>query len=107
MKGGNLRIKITARHFDVTPALKSYLEKKLSRLDRYASDIIDVQVILQTEKKNALAEVHIKLKRFSITVKERNLDMYTAIDKVFDILKKQIIRHEERLKTHRHKKICT
>ena len=98
-----MELKITGRHLDVTEALKDYLDEKISRLEKYARDIIDTHVILQMEKRNAVVEVNMKLKRFNVNVKESNLDMYAAIDKSFEALRKQIVRHEDKLKAHRYK----
>ncbi len=99
-----MKLEITARHFDVTEALKIYLEEKLFRLEKYAQDILNMHVILEMEKHSALVEVNAGLKKFQINVKERHNDMYAAIDKSFDILKKQILRHEQKIKSHRRKK---
>jgi putative sigma-54 modulation protein len=99
-----LNLTVTGRHFDVTEALKNYVEEKLSRLQRYADDIISVHVILEMEKRDAIVEVNLVMKRCHINVKERNKDMYAAVDKAFDVVKKQVIRHEEKLKSHRVKK---
>jgi putative sigma-54 modulation protein len=101
-----MKLIITGRHLDVTEAMKAYVEEKLSRLERYANDIIDIHVLLGMERHNAVAEVNMKLKRFHINVKEKEKekDMYAAIDKAFDVVKKQLIRHEEQLKSHRVKR---
>ena len=99
-----MKLVVTGRHFNVTEALKSYLQEKMSRLDKYARDIIDAKVILQMEKRSAVVEVNMRLKKININVKECNSDMYAAIDKTFDVLKNKIIRHEDKLKAHRHRK---
>lgn len=98
-----MELKITGRHFNVTEALKAYLDEKISRLDKYARDIIDTHVILQMEKRNAVVEVNMRLKRFNVNVKESHSDMYAAIDESFEALRKQIVRHEDKLKAHRYK----
>lgn len=95
---------ITGRHFDVTPALKNYVEEKLGKLEKYASDIISIHVVLEMEKRTAVAEVNLAMKKYHINVKERNDDMYAAIDKAFDVVKNQVLRHEQKIKSHRVKK---
>jgi len=54
--------------------------------------------------KRQVVEVNLVMKRYHVNVKERNKDMYAAIDKAFDVVKKQVVRHEEKLKSHRIKK---
>ncbi|MDP8234479.1 MAG: ribosome-associated translation inhibitor RaiA [Candidatus Saelkia tenebricola] len=100
-----MKLVVTGRHFTVTQAIKSYLEEKMSRLDKYAKDIIDAKVILQMEKHDAVVEVNMRLKKNNINVKECNLDMYAAIDKSFDVLKNKIIRYADKRKDHRHRKV--
>ena len=99
-----MNLTITGRHFDVTPALKNYVEEKLGKLQRYASDIISIHVILEMEKHTAVAEINLAMKRYHINVKERSEDMYAAIDKAFDVVKNQLLRHEQKIKSHRVKK---
>ncbi|HEO63926.1 MAG TPA: ribosome-associated translation inhibitor RaiA [Candidatus Omnitrophica bacterium] len=98
-----MKLIITGRHLDVRPALKKYVSGKMSKLDRYADDIIHAHIVLELEKRFAVVEANISLKKCHITVKEKNEDMYAAIDKSFDSLKKQILKYESRLKGRRRK----
>ncbi|MDD5613707.1 MAG: ribosome-associated translation inhibitor RaiA [Candidatus Omnitrophica bacterium] len=98
-----MKLIITGRHLDVTAALKKYVSEKMLKLDKYADDIIHAHIVLELEKRFSVVEANISLKRCHITVKEKNEDMYAAIDKSFDALKKQILKYESRLKERRYK----
>jgi putative sigma-54 modulation protein len=98
-----MKLNITGRHFEITPAIKSYLEEKLGKLDKYGNDIISVNVILDIEKYGNIVETNLTLKRSHVNIKERDKNMYSAIDKAFARIKKILIRHEDKIKTHRHK----
>lgn len=100
-----MKVAITGRHFDVTDALKNYINAKLNRLDRFAQDIISAHVVLNLEKNAHVAEFNIKLKKSHINIVERNQNLYAAVDRAIVRLKKLLIRHEEKIKSHRHKKI--
>jgi len=98
-----LKTTITGRHFDITDALRSYIEGKIDYLDKYVDDIINVHVVLEIEKHLSAVEVNMDLKKAHFKVKEKNEDMYLAVDESFDVLKQQVLRYEDRIKMHRHK----
>ncbi len=102
-RGYILKTTITGRHFDITDALKSYIEGKFDYLGKYVEDIISAHVVLEIEKHLSVVEINIDLKRSHFKVEEKNEDMYLAIDESFDVLKQQILRYEDKIKMHRVK----
>ncbi len=46
-----MNIVVNGRHLEITPALKSYAEEKVSKFERYLSDISEAVVTLSIEKK--------------------------------------------------------
>jgi putative sigma-54 modulation protein len=55
-----MNIIVTGRHIEVTPALKSYAEKKIARFDRYLSNISEAVVTISVEKYRHKVEVLLK-----------------------------------------------
>ena len=51
-----MRVHLSGHHVDVTPALRSYVEKKLSRVTRRFDHLIEVHCILTVEKLRHKAE---------------------------------------------------
>ena len=51
-----MKIDITGRHIDVTPALKQFAEEKLSKLDRVLDGPIEAHVVLSITKHRHIAE---------------------------------------------------
>ncbi|MDP8216479.1 MAG: ribosome-associated translation inhibitor RaiA [Candidatus Kaelpia imicola] len=98
-----MKTTITGRHFNTTGALKSYIEGKISYLDKYVDDIINVHVVLEIERHLSVVEINVNLKSSHFKVKEKNEDMYLAIDESFDVLKQQVLKYEDRIKMHRHR----
>lgn len=85
-------------HLDVTPALKEYVEKKLSRLERYfeASAVQSVDVTMRVTRDVHSVEVTLPAWHMILRAEERSNDMYASIDMVADKLEKQ-------LEKYRHK----
>jgi putative sigma-54 modulation protein len=89
-----MMIQITARHIDVSDKLKSFIESRVSKLDRYIDGITDIHVTLSVEKYRQIAElnvhsrgnVHLSAKEASEDLK---LSVAQAIEKITGQAKKQ------------------
>ena len=90
-------IQITARRIDVSDKLRSDIESRVAKLDRYIEGITDVHVTLSAEKYRHIAElnvhsrgnVHLKAKEASDDLKSA---VILAIEKVRGQAKKQAAR---------------
>ncbi|OPH54540.1 ribosomal subunit interface protein [Paenibacillus ferrarius] len=93
-----MMISIRGEHLEVTEALRDYVDKKLTRLERYfeAPLTSDVQVKLSVIKGLQSIEVSIPLTGVLLRAEERNADMYASIDLVVDKLERQIRKHKTR-----------
>ena len=98
-----MKTTITGRHFDITDALKIHINEKIDHLIQYVDDIIAIHTVLEIEKHLSVVEINLDLKRTHFKVIEKSEDMYLTIDASFDVLKKQILRYEDKIKMHRHK----
>ena len=92
-----MRIEVTGRQLEVTPALKSFVEEKVSKLKRFIDDIEEVHAILSVEKYRQIAEITVKARHLVLTGKEETSDMYTSISEVVDKLEKQARRSKEKI----------
>jgi putative sigma-54 modulation protein len=53
-----MRLELTGRHLDITPAIRSLVDKKLARLERMLNDsAVSAQVVLTLEKRLSRADV--------------------------------------------------
>jgi putative sigma-54 modulation protein len=94
-----VKITIRGKNAVVTDALKSYLEKKLTRLTRYFDSIQEAQVTVSTVGDNYSVEVTIPLNGGMIL---RGEDMsresfYEAVDAVSEKLERQVRKYRTRL----------
>ncbi len=53
-----MRVELTGRHVDITPALRRLVDRKLSRLERVLNDsALSAQIVLTDEKRGRRADV--------------------------------------------------
>lgn len=90
---------IRGQRFELTDALKDYVEKKLSKLERYFEAPIgtDVNVTLSVLKDLHSIEVTIYLPGVLLRAEVKSEDMYASTDLVVDKLERQIRKHKTKL----------
>lgn len=91
-----MNLNITGHHLEVTPAIRSYVERKLARVMRHFDHVIDVSVILSVEKLRQKAEAIVHLPGKEIFVEHADSDMYAAIDALVDKLDRQVLKHKQK-----------
>jgi putative sigma-54 modulation protein len=92
-----MQVTITARHMEMTDALRNYVETKLEKLDKYLENIIEVHVTLEVQKYRHIAEVMIRANGFIINGEDETGDMYSSIDNVIDKIERQLVKHKGRV----------
>ncbi|NOR65284.1 MAG: ribosome-associated translation inhibitor RaiA [Candidatus Scalindua sp.] len=91
-----MEIIIHSRHLDATEAIKSYINKKASKLTKYSTKITKVQFTLKIEGVNNIVEAICSAARATLVAEATDADMYAAIDLVVDKLEKQIVKQKEK-----------
>ena len=96
-----MQITTSGHHLDLTPAIKDYVDSKLSKLERHNDRITSINVILSVDKliQKAEATIHANGKEFYAD--STSEDLYAAIDLLADKLDRQLIKHKEKLRSHR------
>ncbi len=77
-----MKIIFKGKHIEVTDAIRNYIEKRLSKIERHFDHILEVIVTLSVEKSRQIVEVTLQTNRALIRAEEETDDMYTSIDKV-------------------------
>lgn len=95
-----MQINISGHHVEITDSLNSYVNEKITRLERHFDHVIDIQVILTVEKLRHKAEATLHVSRNNIYAEAVEEDMYAAIDALVDKLDRQVIKHKEKIKDH-------
>ena len=94
-----MKFNIRGDKMTVTPAMKSYIEEKLTKLDKYFEnpEEINANVLIRTRNLEQIIEVTAPTKRFTLRAEESNEDFYAAVDLVVDKLERQIRKNRDRL----------
>ena len=100
-----MQSRTTARHFDLTDELKSFVEKEIDKLEKYFNNIIDTHLILDAEKSRMTAELKVKVHGTILTSKVRSFDMYESVEKVIGKMEQQLKKYKERLKDKKAKTV--
>ncbi|WP_219834386.1 ribosome hibernation-promoting factor, HPF/YfiA family [Paenibacillus sp. R14(2021)] len=94
-----MKYNIRGQHILVTDALRDYVEKKLSRLEKYFEEPFtsETNVTLSVTKGKHAIEVTIPLTSVMLRAEEKSEDMYASIDLVVDKLERQIRKHKTKI----------
>lgn len=94
-----MQFTIRGQQIEVTDALKDYVDKKLSRLDKYfeAPPTSEGHVTLSVVRGLHTVEVTIPLTGVVLRAEDRSEDMYASIDAVVDKLERQVRKHKTKL----------
>ena len=99
-----MQLDISARHMELTDALKSHVKTRLEKLRGHFDRVIDVNVVLSVEKHRHVAEVTLHANGVRMHGKESSLDMYASVDAVVEKLQKQIRKYKDRVSRHGSRK---
>ena len=99
-----MQLTITGHHVEVTPALRAYTTEKMQRLSRHFDQVVSVDVILNVEKLDQIAEATVNAGGRKLFATETSEDMYAAIDGLSDKLDRQVRRLKDKLRDHQHVK---
>ncbi len=96
---------ITGRGFEVTPDIRSLLEKKLSKIqEKLFDEVIDIRAVLQVQKYRNICEVIMVGKDHNVkSVQESDESMQDAINLAVDHLKRQAQKNRKVLRDHHRK----
>jgi putative sigma-54 modulation protein len=95
-----IEVELYGRNFEITDRIRNYVDKKVSKLDRYLPGIEETRVDLEYLKsaRNAsdrqVAQITVRGKGFILRSEESADTMQTAIDTAVDNLQNQINRYK-------------
>lgn len=92
-----MRYNITGRNIVVTEGLRSAVEEKIGKLERYFKPSTEVQVTLSVEKDRQKIEVTIPVKGNIIRSEQVSTDMYVSIDLVEEVIERQLKKYKNKL----------
>lgn len=96
-----MEVRIQSVHFDASEQLRSFIEKKVAKLEKISEDIRKVEVSLKVVKPESATN-----KEVGVKVLGRNSEFYAskvcdtfeeAVDQNVEALLKQLVKHKEKL----------
>ena len=93
-----MQVHVTARHFEMDPGLKQYVEDKVSHLSHYFDRVDEAHVVLEAEGHRMIAGVTVHASRAVISSEQEATDIRSAFDRAVDKVERQIRRYKDRLR---------
>jgi putative sigma-54 modulation protein len=103
-----MRLQIKGRNLEVNDSMRSYVERKLQKLDRRVHELTEVEIELAVERNPSIAdsqvaEAIVHLKGHTLRARETAPDMKAAIDELSDKLVRQVSDlHDKRVGGRKH-----
>ena len=92
-----MNLVISGKNLDITEGLRSAIEEKIAKPERYFNDSTEVHVTLSTEKNRQKIEITIPMKGSIIRAEEVSSDMYVSIDLVEEVIERQLRKYKNKL----------
>jgi putative sigma-54 modulation protein len=98
-----MEITTRSKNFTASPAIRSYVEGKLSKLEKYSRKIIEAHVMFSLERYRHIAEVVLRVNGGDITGRAESSDMYSSIDTVVDKLERMLKKRKDKVTSKRQR----
>ncbi|GHV57690.1 ribosomal biogenesis GTPase [Synergistales bacterium] len=95
-------IRFVTRNADVSDAQKDFMEKKLTKIEKFFNRIADVQVALEFKRGMNIVEITANANGLIMRGEDHAPDMRNAFDKALKNVERQVKRHKDYLKDHSH-----
>lgn len=94
-----MKYNIRGENIEVTVAIREYVEKKISKLNKYFEEkpTSEVNVKLSVYNNEQRIEVTIPMPDLLLRAEERHADLYAAVDLVVDKLERQIRKYKTKV----------
>ena len=92
-----MKFVIVGKNIEVTPGLRSAVEDKIGKLEKYFTSETEAHVTLSVEKERQKIEVTIPVKGSIIRSEQVSNDMYVSIDLVEEIIERQLKKYKNKL----------
>ncbi|TVR82826.1 MAG: ribosome-associated translation inhibitor RaiA [Saprospirales bacterium] len=99
-----MKVAIESIHFTADQKLLDYIEKKVNKLGQFFDKIIDVDVKLRLENtgqiKDKIFDIRINVPGETLFISESNKNFEAAADAAVAVMKRQIIKYKEGLRSY-------
>lgn len=95
-----IRCEIRGENIEVTDAIRSHIEEKVNKMERYFTNAPDAHAhvnIKTYSNKQSKVEITIPMKNLTLRAEEKHDDLYAAVDLIVDKLERQIRKHKTKI----------
>lgn len=102
-----MKFNIHGKKLEVTDSIKSYIEEKIGRLDKYFENPEDITatILIKLRGNEQVVEATLNANKFVLRGEESNKDLYASIDKVSDKIERQIRKNKTRMNKRVNKEL--
>ena len=103
-----MQLHVKGKNLEVSDSMRSYVERKLQKLDRRVHELTEVEIELAVERNPSIgdsqvAEATVHLKGRTLRARETARDMKAAVDQLADKLTRQVRDlHDKRVAGRKH-----
>ncbi|CUU69586.1 ribosome hibernation-promoting factor, HPF/YfiA family [Campylobacter hyointestinalis] len=99
---------IVGKQFELTDAIKNYVDAAFETLAKYNLDIISGRVIISADERQGRKGFDVDFAinlahKDTIVIRQKDKDLYAAVDLAVDRASKVLRRHHDKLTTHKNK----
>lgn len=99
-----MKLQMHSIRFDADQKLIDFIQKKADKLDKFFDRIIDGEVFMRLDKdnnmENKIVEIKLNIPKNQLFARERSKTFEAAADIAVNALKKQIIKHKDKIMSH-------
>ncbi|TCV94077.1 putative sigma-54 modulation protein [Luteibacter rhizovicinus] len=99
-----MKVQLSGKHIDITPALRERVESQISRFERLFENIKILTVVLSVDAEKKAAGT-LACAGDNLHAEATGTDMYVAIDAMMAKLVDQLRKHKEKLTDHHNQEV--
>ncbi len=94
-----MKYNIRGEKVEITSAIRSYIEEKIGKLDKYFDESSDItaNVVIKVRGNEQKIEITIPAMHYTLRSEEAHSDLYAAIDLTVDKLERQIRKNKTKI----------
>ncbi len=93
------KLNIVARNFELRDDMKNYIEKRLSKIERFSKHIIKSNLVFEEQRGRYTGELLVEVaKKGILKATATNSDFFAVVDELKDKINKQLKKYEQKLK---------
>ena len=98
----DMKYKLIGKNIEISDVLRTRIEKKFKKLEKFFSPETEAVITMRIQKNWHILELTIVHNGITFRAEEKTDDMYASIDKVCDIIERQIRKNKTRLARRIH-----